>query len=454
MALEVVILAAGKGSRMKSTLPKVLHKLAGISLVRRVVNTATALHSNKTHIVYGHAGEQIKSIFEGEAINLVEQVEQKGTGHAVSTALPSLDIKNKILILYGDVPLLSAVTLNKLILESQSGLSLLTVNLDNPYGYGRIIRDIDNRVRAIVEHKDTNENQRKVKEVNTGIMCVSGELLSKWLPQLSTENSQGEYYLTDIVAMAEEEGIDIATVQPEFSYEVEGVNNRKQLVKLERIYQQVQADQLMAAGVSIMDPQRFDLRGSLEAGTDVCIDINVVIEGEVKIAEGTSIGPNCIIKNSTIGRNVEILANSIIEDSVIDDACIVGPFARLRPLTHLMTGSKIGNFVETKKTTVGSGSKVNHLSYIGDTIIGEKANIGAGTITCNYDGVNKFITEIGDGAFIGSNTSLIAPVVIGANATTGAGSAIDKDIPTSNLGVARGKQRNIDTWQRPVKADK
>ena len=454
MALEVVILAAGKGSRMKSSLPKVLHKLAGISLVRRVVNTATELHSNKTHIVYGHAGEQIKNVFDGDAINLVEQLEQKGTGHAVSTVLPSLDVKCKILILYGDVPLLSAITLNKLISESDSGLSLLTVNLDNPYGYGRIIRDIDNCVRAIVEHKDANENQRKVKEVNTGIMCVSGELLAKWLPQLSTENSQGEYYLTDIVAMAEEEGIDIATVQPEFSYEVEGVNNRKQLVKLERIYQQVQADELMAAGVSIMDPQRFDLRGSLEAGMDVCIDINVVIEGEVKIGEGTSIGPNCIIKNSSIGRNVEILANSIIEDSVIDDDCMVGPFARLRPLTHLMTGAKVGNFVETKKTTVGSGSKINHLSYIGDTIIGEKANIGAGTITCNYDGVNKFVTQIGDGAFIGSNTSLIAPVVIGENATTGAGSAIHKDIPASSLGVARGKQRNIDTWQRPVKADK
>lgn len=451
MALEVIILAAGKGTRMKSALPKVLHTLAGETLIERVVHIAQQLQPVKIHLVYGHGAELIKKVFSNSSVNLVEQAEQKGTGHAVAQALPHIDTNNQIVVLYGDVPLLTVNTLQNLISKAEHGFSLLTVNLEHPQGYGRIIRDIDGHIKAIVEHKDATEIQQHIKEVNTGVMCVKGALLAKWLPALSADNSQGEYYLTDIVAMASNENIPIASDQPKHVFEVEGINDRNQLAKLERIYQHHQAEKLMVEGVTLMDPARFDLRGKLSTGSDVSIDINVIIEGHVTLGNGVSIGPNCVIKNATIGDNVHIYANSLIEDSVIEAECTVGPFARLRPKTHLKPGAKVGNFVEVKKSTIGVGSKVNHLSYIGDTTIGSHANIGAGTITCNYDGVNKFQTEIADGAFIGSNSSLIAPVKIGKNATVGAGSAINKDVPDGMLSVGRGKQVNIDTWQRPVK---
>jgi bifunctional UDP-N-acetylglucosamine pyrophosphorylase/glucosamine-1-phosphate N-acetyltransferase len=384
-------------------------------------------------------------------VNPVEQVEQKGTGHAVAQVLPHIDPDNNVLILYGDVPLIEIETLQRLIDKASSGFALLTVDLPNPQGYGRIVRDTDNNVKAIVEHKDASEEQLTITEVNTGVMCVRGDFLARWLPELSSNNSQGEYYLTDIVAMAEDEEVCIQTEQPAETFEVEGINDRLQLSRLERIHQRKQADYLMANGITLMDPTRFDLRGTLNAGTDIVIDINTVLEGEVNLGSNVKIGPNCVIRNASIGDGVEILANSLIEDSLIESDCVIGPYARLRPGTELKSKAKVGNFVEIKKSTVGVGSKINHLSYIGDTIVGENANIGAGTITCNYDGVNKFQTEIGDGAFIGSNSSLIAPVKIGKNATTGAGSAINKDIPDENLGVARAKQRNIDTWQRPSK---
>ena len=451
MALEVIILAAGKGTRMKSAKPKVLHELAGQSLVARVVETAQKLAPDNIHLVYGHGGEQIINAFKDRPVNPVEQAEQKGTGHAVAQVLPHIDPDNKVLILYGDVPLIETATLQRLIDKASSGFSLLTVDLPSPQGYGRIVRDTDNNVKAIVEHKDASEEQLMISEVNTGVMCVRGDFLKRWLPELSSDNSQGEYYLTDIVAMAENEEVCIQTEQPAETFEVEGINDRLQLSRLERIHQSKQAQYLMANGITLMDPARFDLRGTLNAGTDIVIDINTVIEGDVTLGSNVKIGPNCVIRNASIGDGVEILANSLIEESTVENDCIIGPYARLRPGTQLKSKAKVGNFVEIKKSMVGMGSKINHLSYIGDTIVGEYANIGAGTITCNYDGVNKFQTEVGDGAFIGSNTSLIAPVKIGNNATTGAGSAINKDIPDENLGIARAKQRNIDTWQRPTK---
>jgi len=451
MALEVIILAAGKGTRMKSTKPKVLHELAGKSLVARVVETAQKLAPDNIYLVYGHGGEQIIDAFKDQPVNPVEQAEQKGTGHAVAQVLPHIDPDNKVLILYGDVPLIETETLQRLIDKASSGFSLLTVDLTNPQGYGRIVRDTDNNVKAIVEHKDASEEQLMISEVNTGVMCVRGDFLARWLPELSSDNSQGEHYLTDIVAMAENEEVCIQTEQPAETFEVEGINDRQQLSRLERIHQRKQAQYLMANGITLMDPARFDLRGTLNAGTDIVIDINTVIEGNVILGSNVKIGSNCVIRNASIGDGVEILANSLIEESVVENDCIIGPYARLRPGNELKPKTKVGNFVEIKNTTVGMGSKINHLSYIGDTTVGEYANIGAGTITCNYDGVNKFKTEIGDGAFIGSNSSLIAPVKIGNNATTGAGSAINKDIPGDNLGIARAKQRNIDTWQRPTK---
>lgn len=451
MALEVIILAAGKGTRMKSALPKVLHKLGGETLVERVVHTAQHLRAEQIHLVYGHGAELLKKVFSDGRVNLVEQAEQKGTGHAVAQVLPFINKKNQVLVLYGDVPLLSVDTLNKLISKAEQSFALLTVHLDNPQGYGRIIRDADGHIMAIVEQKDASDIQRQIKEVNTGVMCVKGECLARWLPLLSADNSQGEYYLTDIVAMAKDEEIPIIAEHPTHHFEVEGVNDRQQLARLERIYQHHQAQQWMLAGVTLMDPLRFDVRGKLSVGMDVCIDINVVLEGHVILGQGVSIGPNCVIKNATIGDNVHIYTNSLIEDCVIEEGCTVGPFARLRPKTHLKAKAKVGNFVEVKKSTIGEGSKVNHLSYIGDTTVGSEANIGAGTITCNYDGVNKFQTEIADGAFIGSNSALIAPVKIGKNATVGAGSAINKDVPDDTLAIARGKQITISNWKRPVK---
>ncbi|NVK43218.1 MAG: bifunctional UDP-N-acetylglucosamine diphosphorylase/glucosamine-1-phosphate N-acetyltransferase GlmU [Oceanospirillaceae bacterium] len=452
MSVDVIILAAGQGSRMKSDKPKVLHPIGGKPMVQHVIDSARGLESARLHLVIGHGADQVRAALGGQVLNFAVQAEQLGTGHAVAQAMDAVDRNGISLVLYGDVPLTRTETLQQLLRIAQQGhLGLLTVELADPAGYGRIIRDDLGAVVAIVEHKDATVTQRAVREVNTGILALPSRLLADWLPQLSSNNVQGEYYLTDVIAMAAAEGVRIEAIQPEHEQEVQGVNNRQQQSELERWYQRREAEWLMAEGVTLLDPSRVDVRGSLSAGRDVVIDINCVFEGVVRLGHGVEIGPNCSIRNASIGDGTVIKANSVIEDARVDAGCDIGPFARLRPGTELAKGAKIGNFVETKKARIGEGSKVNHLSYIGDAEVGEAVNVGAGTITCNYDGVNKFRTEIGDGAFIGSNSALVAPVKIGAGSTVGAGSTITKDVEAQQLSVARGKQRNLDNWQRPVK---
>lgn len=453
MPLDVVILAAGQGTRMKSSLPKVLHPLAGKPMVGHVLDTARHLQADNIHVVVGHGSEKLCAYLSDAAdVQIVEQTEQLGTGHAVAQAMPDIADDSTVLVLYGDVPLISESTLSQLV-DSCAGqhLALLTVTLDNPSGYGRILRSSAGDVLAIVEQKDANIEQLKVKEVNTGIMAVPARLLNQWLPALSSNNAQGEYYLTDIIAMAAQQNIAINASQPASAAEVEGVNNRQQLAKLERIYQKVQSDFWMVFGVSFYDPERVDFRGDIELGQDVSVDINVIFEGTVKVGNNVSIGPHCVLKDCVIGDGVTIKANTLIEESQVAANCELGPFARLRPGTELAEGVKVGNFVETKKAIVGEGSKINHLSYVGDSELGKDVNIGAGTITCNYDGVNKHKTQIGDNAFIGSNTALVAPVSVGTGATTGAGSTITKAVPDNSLAVARGKQILLKDWKRPEK---
>ncbi|MCL6414220.1 bifunctional UDP-N-acetylglucosamine diphosphorylase/glucosamine-1-phosphate N-acetyltransferase GlmU [Aestuariirhabdus sp. Z084] len=458
MRVDIVILAAGQGSRMKSSLPKVLHRIAGKPMVQHVIERAQECADHfgggNIHVVVGHGGEQVKSALQELPVSWVDQLEQKGTGHAVAQALPNIKGADRVLVLYGDVPLTLATTLIELVGALDAApLSLLTVTLDDPTGYGRIIRSDNGDVTSIVEHKDASEVELKVAEVNTGILASTGENLGRWLPALDSNNAQGEFYLTDIVAMAVKEGGRVAPCNAEVEQEVQGVNNRMQLASLERWYQRQQADRLMAEGATLMDPSRIDVRGTLSIGNDVLIDVNTVFTGKVEIGEGASIGPNCVISDSTIGEGSVIKANTVLEQAIVGNDCEVGPYARLRPGTELEEKAKIGNFVETKKTKVGEGSKINHLSYVGDAELGTGVNVGAGTITCNYDGVNKFKTEIKDGAFIGSNTSLVAPVSIGENATTGAGSTVTKSVADGELAVARGRQKNISGWQRPVKTD-
>lgn len=452
MNIDVVILAAGQGSRMRSKLPKVLHALAGKPLVKHVIDTAKQLKNTSLQVIIGHGAELVKERFANEDIQWVVQQQQLGTGHAVQQALPFLKEESVTLILYGDVPLTRLSTLENMVsLVSDQSISLLTVELNDSTGYGRIVRSATGSVTAIVEHKDADNAQLLIREINTGILAVKSTHLRTWLPQLSNNNAQGEYYLTDIIEMAANQGIEIKTVHPESEQEVQGINNRLQLSDLERWYQLCQARKLQEQGVTLMDPLRFDLRGEISVGTDIVIDANVIFEGKVSIGDNVKIESNCVISDSSIGDNVEIKANSILEQATVAADCVIGPFARLRPGSQLAKKAKIGNFVETKKTIIGEGSKVNHLSYIGDADIGRGVNIGAGTITCNYDGVNKFKTKIDDGAFIGSNSSLVAPVSIGKEATVGAGSTITREVSDNNLAVARGKQKNIKTWQRPVK---
>ncbi|WP_416306724.1 bifunctional UDP-N-acetylglucosamine diphosphorylase/glucosamine-1-phosphate N-acetyltransferase GlmU [Neptunicella sp. SCSIO 80796] len=451
MSFSVVILAAGKGTRMKSSLPKVLHPIAAKPMVQHIIDTVTLLGANKIHLVYGHGGDQLQQAISQPDLNWCLQAEQLGTGHAVQQAVPCLDDNEDVLILVGDAPLIKASTLENLLsVKATADLALLTVELEDPTGLGRIIRNGD-QVVAIVEHKDANSEQLKINEINTGMMVMRGSDLKRWLSSLDSNNAQGEFYLTDVIAMAASEGKTIKAAHPSCPVEVEGINNRKQLAAIERAYQLEQANELMMQGVSIIDPARFDLRGNLLAGEDVSLDINVIIEGQVKLGNGVKIGANCILRNCSIADGAVIEANSIIEDAQVGQQCHVGPYARLRPGAVMHEGAKVGNFVEMKKSVLGKGSKANHLTYLGDADIGEGVNIGAGTITCNYDGVNKFKTVIGDGAFIGSNSALVAPANIGANATVGAGSTITKDIGDSELAIARGKQRNIEGWQRPVK---
>ncbi|WP_341936897.1 bifunctional UDP-N-acetylglucosamine diphosphorylase/glucosamine-1-phosphate N-acetyltransferase GlmU [Marinimicrobium sp. C2-29] len=450
--LDIVILAAGKGTRMRSNLPKVLHPVGGRPLLQHVVDSARALGSDRILVIVGHGAEQVEKRLAADDIQFVAQTEQLGTGHAVQQALPHFRDDATVLILYGDVPLTRAETLRDLAdTVTDKTIGLLTVNLPDPGAYGRILRNGQGQVEAIVEYKDATDEQRKINEINTGIMAAKASHLREWLPQLSNDNAQGEYYLTDIIAMACQSGMGIHVAQPAEAEEVEGINNRQQQAALERYYQRRQADELMVQGVTLLDPARFDCRGRLSVGRDVVIDVNGVFEGDVVLEDGVHLEPNCYLKDCVIGAGTQIKANSVIEGAQVAANCAIGPFARLRPGTQLAEGAKIGNFVETKKASIGAGSKVNHLSYIGDTTMGAGVNIGAGTITCNYDGVNKFRTDIGDGVFVGSNTALVAPVKLGKEATVGAGSVITRDIPDAELAVARGKQRNIQGWQRPTK---
>ena len=455
MQTDIIILAAGKGTRMKSTLPKVLHRLAGKSLLQHVIDSANNVQNANMIVVTGHGSEQVRSAVSSSEvgqINYVEQTEQLGTAHAVQMAVPNLGSGGTSLILYGDVPLILPETiLGMLSAVSDNSMSLLTVTLGDPTGYGRILRDESGQVTAIVEQKDASTEQLKVTEVNTGVLALKTEQLKQWLPQINNNNAQGEYYLTDLIALARNNGVSVETKQPQSVEEVEGVNNRIQLSTLERFYQKQQAEKLMVAGVTLADPGRIDVRGNLSTGNDNYIDINVVFEGNVTLGSNVTIGPNCQIIDSAIGDGVEIKANTVIEQSTVANHSVVGPFARLRPGTVLAENAKVGNFVEIKNTQVGKGSKINHLSYVGDAELGEGVNVGAGTITCNYDGVNKHKTVMGDNSFIGSNSSLVAPVKIGKNATVGAGSTINKDVPDDQLGLTRASQRAISDWQRPTK---
>lgn len=430
-----------------------MQPLAGRPLLRHVIDTATSLKASRTLVVYGHGGDLVQKAFAGDALLWAEQAEQKGTGHAVQMALPQLPADGRTLILYGDVPLTTPATLTRLIdqVNSNAVMGLITLVMDNPSGYGRIVRDAGGAVVRIVEQKDANDDEKKIREVNTGIFCVPNTLLHKWLPALQNNNAQGEYYLTDIIAMAAADKVRIETIQPDASWEVDGINDKLQLATLERVHQRVLADSLMRGGVTLIDPARLDIRGAVTHGMDVHIEPNVILEGRVVLGNNVRIGANCQLKDCEIGDNTVIKPNSLIDDAKVGAGAEIGPFARLRPGTVLADSVHIGNFVETKKAVLGKGSKANHLAYLGDAEIGSGVNIGAGTITCNYDGVNKHLTTIGDNAFIGTNTSLIAPVTVGAGATTGAGSAISKDVPENTLAVARGKQVVIESWQRPVK---
>ncbi len=451
MKLGIVILAAGQGTRMKSSLPKVLHLLAGLPLLAHVLETALSLQPEKTVVVYGHGGEQVRDAIDEPGVLWVEQSERLGTGHAVQQAMPLLKDVDKVLVLYGDVPLIRKQSLHKLISNTESSVGLMTVTLDDPTGYGRIQRDLSGKVQCIVEQKDASIEQLAIREINTGIMLVDTRHLQQWLQELSPKNAQGEYYLTDIIAMAVRDGVDVHVIQPKDAVEAEGVNDRPQLALLERVRQRWQAEALMRDGVTLLDPARFDLRGSLTAGTDVSLDVNVIIEGRVVLGNGVSVGANTVLRNVQVADNVCIRENCVIEDAVIGAGSAIGPFSRVRPGTCLADGAHVGNFVEIKNSSIGSGSKINHLSYIGDTQMGAGVNIGAGTITCNYDGAYKHQTTIGNKAFIGSNAALVAPVCVGENATIGAGSVIAKDVVADALAVARGKQVTIKGWKRPVK---
>lgn len=455
MHLGVLILAAGEGTRMRSRQPKVLHRLAGKQLLRHVIETARSITPDDITIVYGHGGSQVREVLDAPDLRWVEQRERLGTGHAVMQAIPHLQHVDQVLILYGDVPLISGSTLVSLLASVRTTkLALLTVDLEDPSGYGRIVRDRDDRVERIVEQKDATERELEISEINTGIMAVRREQLEAWLGRLENNNAQNEFYLTDIIAMAVAEGVNIQVVHPVCEEEVMGVNDRKQLAYLERYYQAERANELMQSGVTLSDPARIDIRGSLKTGQDVFLDFNTLFKGEVELADGVKIGANVTIKNSIIGENTEILANSVIEGAVIGANCSIGPFARIRPETHLESEVRVGNFVEIKKTRVAPKSKINHLSYVGDATVGSDVNIGAGTITCNYDGANKHQTIIGDGAFIGSDTQLVAPVTVAEGSTIGAGSTITKDTPAGALSLSRSKQVSVGDWQRPKKKPK
>ena len=456
MTLEVIVLAAGKGTRMHSALPKVLHELAGRPLLEHVLDSARQLMPARIHVVCGYGAESVRErLADIEGLHWVEQAQQLGTGHAVRQALPDLDPGSLALVLYGDVPLIRADTLRTL-LEQCAGQdpALLTADVKDPSGYGRILRDGTGAVKAIVEEADASEAERRITEINTGFIACPADRLRVWLDEIDNSNRQGEYYLTDVVSRAVHSGATVASVTCSDSDEIAGVNSQVELAMLERCFQARQAESLMGAGLNLRDPARFDLRGNLHFGEDCVFDINVVIEGDVTLGSQVSVGPNCQIIDSEIGSGVEIRANSVIEGVKIADHCSVGPFARLRPGTVLDAGARVGNFVETKNATLGEDSKANHLAYVGDATVGQRVNIGAGVITCNYDGANKHPTVIGDDAFIGSNSALVAPVTVGKGATVGAGSAVTRDVPEGQLALTRAEQQVRTGWQRPKKEKK
>jgi bifunctional UDP-N-acetylglucosamine pyrophosphorylase/glucosamine-1-phosphate N-acetyltransferase len=449
--LHVIILAAGEGKRMKSNLPKVLQQIAGKPMLAHVIDSARALDPAGIHVVYGHRGEAVQAAFADQAdLMWAEQSQQLGTGHAVQQAMPNIPTDARVLVLYGDVPLITSETLQRL-LAASGRLAVLVADLEDPTGYGRVLRDPEGRVGRIVEHKDADEDQREIKTVNTGIIVADGEPLRRWLDHLRNDNAQGEYYLTDVFASAATEFDAAEMVHVGDPIETEGANDPWQLAQLERAFQKRVARALCLQGARLADPARVDIRGHVSVGMDVEIDVDVVFEGQVQLADGVRIGPFCRLRDVNLGPGTEVRAHCDLDGVVVEGAAQIGPFARLRPGTVLADGVHVGNFVETKNTRVGVSSKANHLTYLGDAVIGSGVNVGAGTITCNYDGVNKSTTTIEDGAFIGSNSSLVAPVTIGRNATIGAGSVITKDAPADKLSIARGKQLSVEGWQRPVK---
>jgi bifunctional UDP-N-acetylglucosamine pyrophosphorylase/glucosamine-1-phosphate N-acetyltransferase len=452
MPISVVILAAGQGKRMKSDLPKVLQSLAGRPLLRHVIDTARELDAAGIHVVYGHGGESVRDSLAGAGLNWALQAEQLGTGHAVMQAMPGVPDDHRVLVLYGDVPLVEAATLRRLLEGAgETAMAVLSVRMQDPTGYGRIVRDRAGNVVRIVEHKDANAKERAIDEVNTGLMALPAQRLREWLGALRNDNAQREYYLTDVVVMAAKAGLKVNAVLAGSEDEVLGVNDKVQLAQVEAVYRRRRATELMLAGVTLVDPSRFDARGPVSVGRDVCIDVNVVFEGKVTLGDRVRIGPNALIKDSVIGNDTVVFANCVIDSADIGTNCNIGPFARFRPSSTLAAGVHIGNFVEVKNSILGRGSKSNHLTYLGDTTVGEKVNVGAGTVTCNYDGANKWRTEIGDGAFIGSGAMLVAPVTIGAGATIGAGSTITRDAPEGKLTLERSKQVTLEGWKRPQK---
>ncbi|HGM5551184.1 TPA: bifunctional UDP-N-acetylglucosamine diphosphorylase/glucosamine-1-phosphate N-acetyltransferase GlmU [Pseudomonas putida] len=454
MSLEIVILAAGQGTRMRSALPKVLHPVAGNSMLGHVIHSARQLDPQRIHVVIGHGADVVRERLAADDLNFVLQDKQLGTGHATAQAVPFINA-DTVLILYGDVPLIEVETLQRLLKHVVPGqMGLLTVELEDPTGYGRIVRNAGGKVAAIVEHKDASEAQRAITEGNTGILAVPANRLADWMSRLSNNNAQGEYYLTDVIEMAVNDGLVVATEQPHDPMEVQGANDRKQLSELERHYQLRAGRRLMAQGVTLRDPARFDVRGEVTVGRDVLIDVNVILEGNVVIEDDVVIGPNCVIKDSTLRKGVVIKANSHIEGATLGEGSDAGPFARLRPGTVLEARAHVGNFVELKNARMGEGAKAGHLTYLGDAEIGARTNIGAGTITCNYDGANKWKTVLGEDVFIGSNNSLVAPVDISSGATTAAGSTITQNVDNAQLAVGRARQKNIDGWKRPEKIKK
>ncbi|WP_417251800.1 bifunctional UDP-N-acetylglucosamine diphosphorylase/glucosamine-1-phosphate N-acetyltransferase GlmU [Castellaniella sp.] len=452
--LNIIILAAGLGKRMQSDLPKVLHSIAGQPMLGHVLAAARALSPDRIVVVVGHGADRVQAAYDTQDLKFALQQPQQGTGHAVMQALPQLlegDADDTSLVLYGDVPLVQVDTLRALLQARGNGLALLTETLDDPSGYGRIVRDAQGRVQRIVEHKDASPAEQAIHEVNTGILAAPTAALRRWLGEITNDNAQGEYYLTDIVGLAVGENLPVAHAQPAAHYETLGVNSRVQQAQLERIWQEEQARRLLEQGVTLADPVRFDLRGSLQCGRDVFIDVGCVFEGTVQLADGVRVGPHCVIRDSSVAAGAVLDAYSHLEGAQVGAAARIGPYARLRPGADVGPDAHVGNFVELKKTRLGRGSKANHLAYLGDAVIGERVNIGAGTITCNYDGVNKFQTYIEDDAFIGSDTQLVAPVTVGRGATLGAGTTLVQDAPEGQLTISRARQQSISGWKRPVR---